>query len=322
MNRFAVSLVSTAVGAALAYWLDTDNGRRRRALAADRLHRIADETSALASAAAHDARVRSLALTAESRSVFARRAAPWPERMRSQLADLAPHAQTLALRALDTARRTARDRRVIWPLVGLVGLAGIALLARGAVKRHRAETGVRLDRTVHIAAPVARVYAFCRDPQNLARALQHVQAASGDLAGTTFWSVALDDSGETVRWRTRCTGLVDNLLIGWESIPGLEPRHSGAIRFEDCADGTTRVHLRIAYHPRRGPADPRFSRRIGADADRVVDDELMRVKAAVEAEPLPQEAEEGVNSLGDGARVDAMTPSRGIGVSDPSAPFR
>jgi uncharacterized membrane protein len=275
MNRFAISLVSAAAGAALAYWFDNDAGRRRRALAADRLHRIAGDAGALAAAAARDARARSLLLAAEARSrLLARRPVPWPERVRTRLADLAPHAQVLAA--------AARDRRVAWSLVGLVGLAGLALLARGAVKSRRADAGVRLDRAVHIAAPVDRVYAFCRDPQNLARALRHVRSASGDPAGTTFWSVALDDSGETVRWRTRWTQLVDNLLIGWESIPGLQPRHSGTVRFEDCADGTTRVHLRIAYHPPRIPAGRRSSRQNRSDADRLIDDELMRVKAYLE----------------------------------------
>lgn len=141
--------------------------------------------------------------------------------------------------------------------------------------------GVRVEKTIHIHAPVTRVFEFWSRVEDFPRFMQHVQQVSGDAAGATHWR-AVGLGGATVEWDAHCTAFEDNERIAWETAPEAAVPHTGEVRFEDCSDGTTRVHVHMHYQPPAGLLGDRLLWLAGQDLKRWLDDDLMRAKAFLE----------------------------------------
>ena len=102
MNRAVLSVCCAAGGALLAYWLDPVSGRRRRALAADRLAHAAREGRHFTELAVRDATNRSIGLAAEARALLAGWSADdatLVPRVRAQLGRLVSHPHGLHVAA-------------------------------------------------------------------------------------------------------------------------------------------------------------------------------------------------------------------------------
>jgi uncharacterized membrane protein len=367
MNRLALVFGSAAASALLSYWLDPDTGRRRRALAADRLTRTANDGRRLAGLVARDASHRGAGLAAQARSLLRNNGhaddATLVARVRSQLGRVVSHPHALDVTARDghvtlsgpllareadgllaCAKRVhgvadVEDRlsrydsaehvsalqggverpgpsrwefaqqtwapapRVLGggvglallaagllrrgPLAALLGLAGACLFARSATNvdlAHLLRAGgpsVKVEKSIRIDAPVERVFAFWRDVQNFPRFMSHVHEVTGDVAGITHWSVD-GFAGPAIEWTAECTGLVDNRLIAWSTLPGSAVRHAGVVTFDEGGDGSTRVTVRLDYQPPAGAIGDRLARLIGFDPKHQLDDDLMRAKSFLE----------------------------------------
>ena len=366
MNRAVLSVCCAAGGALLAYWLDPVSGRRRRALAADRLAHAAREGRHFTELAVRDATNRSIGLAAEARALLAGWSADdaiLVPRVRAQLGRLVshPHGLHVAARsgrvtlsgpilsreagaALRCARQVhgvtevedrmtrydsagripalqggvARPGPARWefaqqswapsarvlagaigalllarafvrrgPLAALMGLAGGGLLARSAANVDLAKIvraggrGVTVEKSIRIAAPVEKVFAFWCDVQNFPRFMTHVHEVTGDVAGTTHWRVD-GATGPTVQWTAQCTELAPNRRIAWSTLPESTIHHAGVVSFQDCGDGSTRLHVALQYQPPGGAVGERLARVLGFDPKHQLDDDLMRVKSFLE----------------------------------------
>lgn len=149
----------------------------------------------------------------------------------------------------------------------LVGAAGYALLPRHRAPGHPADGAPgrtarrqRFDgyavtgRTVTIARPRGEIYAFWRDPANLAGFMENVEAAAASGPDTWRWTIRAP-AGRTVSVETRIVDDREGERIAWRSVPGSEIDTEGKISFRDAPGGRgTEVEAIIAYRPPAGAA--------------------------------------------------------------------
>jgi uncharacterized membrane protein len=169
-----------------------------------------------------------------------------------------------------------------------MALAGSALLLRGLsnvpVRRltgvGAGRRAVDLEKTIHIAAPVEKVFAFFEEFQNFPRFMTHVLDVSPADDGRWRWSVT-GPANVPVSWESRVTESEPNRFLAWESVPGSTVASAGQVRFEPTKDGT-RVHVRLIYNPPAGAIGHAVATILGAHPKKQLDDDLMRLKALME----------------------------------------
>jgi uncharacterized membrane protein len=175
---------------------------------------------------------------------------------------------------------------------GLIRMAGIGLLARGLQRTPtHAPPGDRrrtidIQKTLHIAAPVERVFAFWSDYTNLPVILSNLREVRDLGAGRSRWVVA-GPGNLSVAWDAVLTAREAPRLLAWRSEPGAILENAGVVRFAPEGEGT-RIDFRFCYSPPRGRASRSLAEFFGADPRARVNEDLGRLKALLESEvPSP-----------------------------------
>lgn len=219
------------------------------------------------------------------------------------------------------------------PASGAVAMAGAALLYRGATGHchmyealgvNRADArafeqpgtgiladrgsdtrrklgggrGSRVEESVTINKPIAEVYRFWRNFENLPKFMRHLESVSVREEGISHW-VAKGPAGTRVEWDARIINEVDNKIIGWQSLEGSMISTAGSVNFEATDRGTlVRVHLQ--YSPPGGKLGSAVAWLFGEEPTIQVRDDLRRFKALLETGEIP--SIEGQSSGRSGAR--------------------
>ncbi len=145
--------------------------------------------------------------------------------------------------------------------------------------------GTHVDEAVTINRPIAEVYRFWRNFENLPRFMQHLQSVSMRDGGISHW-VAKGPAGSTVEWDARIINEVDNQVIGWQSLDGSMVSTAGSVNFDEAEHGTTvRVHLQ--YNPPAGKLGSTIAWLFGEEPSLQVREDLRRFKALLEAGEIP-----------------------------------
>src|SRR6185503_11653086 len=88
--------------------------------------------------------------------------------------------------------------------------------------------------------------------------------------------------GIPVSWTAEVTRLLPGQLLAWRSLPGAVVPNAGLIRFAAVEDGT-RVDIDLSYEPPGGALGLMAARIFGADAGSQMDEDLLGLKATLEA---------------------------------------
>ena len=198
-----------------------------------------------------------------------------------------------------------------------VGLAGLALLTRGATNRRlRTVVGVNggaaraidVQKTINIHAPVEEVYAALTEWERFPEWMTHVRdvrsfGPRGEVGERTHWVVD-GPAGTKVSWDAETTGLVPSEFVSWKNVEGATVRQAGSIRFQPSAEGT-RVQVQMSYLPPAGAVGHAVAALFGRDPRRQMHDDLARLKTMIETGvPARDAAQQGA-----GAPVDqALRP--------------
>jgi uncharacterized membrane protein len=312
-NIAAEILGAAGIGAALMYFLDPDRGARRRALVRDKVKHAAHVTSDSANTARRD-------IANRTRGVIARvRRGSNGEPMQDNLVEShADERETPGNRELDILQENwSPATRVLSGAAGgilalygaqrrdglgaALGLAGLALLARGATNRQVRELvgvrgagrGVAVQKTMNIAAPRDEVFAYLTTWEKFPEWMSHIrevrvsEAREGDMR--THWVVD-GPAGTTVSWDAEVTRFEPNEMVSWRSVEDAAIRQSGRIHFADNGDGSTRVHLQMSYDPPGGAAGHAVATLFGRDPKTQMDDDLARLKMVIETGHAPRDA--------------------------------
>jgi uncharacterized membrane protein len=152
---------------------------------------------------------------------------------------LAALATCLAVRGLVGGRSGAREARWQGLAAALVAAAAWRLAdapARRLLGRRSSRSPVEMRRTVHVAAPVERVFASWSEARNL----PHL------LARTAGVRVGRDDVAPA-----EITRFEPDRLLAWRSRPEASVAHAGVARFLPEPGGGTRLELRVSWEPPR-----------------------------------------------------------------------
>jgi uncharacterized membrane protein len=120
--------------------------------------------------------------------------------------------------------------------------------APAATSKTAAGSRALLAESVTINRPASELYAFWRDPSNLALIMDNIQSIEPIDAVRSRWTVKAP-AGREVSWESIVTQDVEGREITWQSAPGADVANSGRVEFLDAADRGTVVRATIAYDP-------------------------------------------------------------------------
>ncbi|HEV8617437.1 MAG TPA: SRPBCC family protein [Methylomirabilota bacterium] len=187
-------------------------------------------------------------------------------------------------------------------------LGGLALAALGGVLAYRGLTGhcdayealgvdrsrppgdgtvgnlgVKIDRSVTIAAPPERLYAFWRNFENLPRIMSTVERVKVLSETRSRWTVRAP-VGMHVEWEAEIINDKPSELIAWRSVDNAFVTHAGSVRFEPVAGGNaTRVDVSLQYDPPGGRLGHAVAALFNEDAGHQVERDLNDFKQATES---------------------------------------
>lgn len=176
---------------------------------------------------------------------------------------------------------------------------------RGSDTRARlgGRRGTLVDHAVTINRPIAEVYRFWRNFENLPRFMRHLESVAMREEGVSHW-VARGPAGTKVEWDARLIHDVDNKVIGWQSLEGAQVATAGSVNFDETQQGT-RVRVRLQYSPPAGKLGSAIAWMFGEEPGQQIREDLRRFKALLETGEIP--TTEGQPS---GRRVAARPSSR------------
>jgi uncharacterized membrane protein len=142
--------------------------------------------------------------------------------------------------------------------------------------------GVIVDESVTINRPVAELYRFWRNLENLPRFMSHLQSVERITDTLSRWR-AKGPAGTTVEWNAEIINEVPDQVIGWKSIENSDVVSAGSVNFDQAGPDRTRVRVRLQYSPPGGKLGDTVARLMGADAATEIRQDLDRFKQLLES---------------------------------------
>ena len=317
-------LGGAAAGALIMYMLDPDRGSARRAVTTDRIRDVGRTTGSRIGEMWHglgdrvtghgrmmgkpDGHAESMG---ESLSRMGRSAGEAISESMSHTSHMASDAASgmhgMAGRAdwAPAMRSSAVLGGGVLSLYGLMrrspigmalGLAGLALLARGATNqplgsmmrgRSLART-IDLEKSIHIDASPEEVYDLWYNFENFPRFMSHVVDVRDLGRGRSHWIVQ-GPAGYEFEFESVLVERTRPRRLAWRTEPGSEIQNIGSVEFRPERGGTT-VTVRMSYTPPAGVIGHGIAALLGADPKREMDEDLARMKALIERGAMPSEA--------------------------------
>jgi uncharacterized membrane protein len=146
--------------------------------------------------------------------------------------------------------------------------------------------GVKIDRSITVAAPVERVFRLWRNLENLPRFMPHLERVTATDDRRSRWEVRTP-AGGTVAWDAEIINERPNELIAWRSIGNPSVTSAGSVRFEPTPDGRgTRLDVSLQYDPPGGTVGHSVASLLGGDAGHRIEEDLEQFKRRVESGEL------------------------------------
>jgi uncharacterized membrane protein len=172
-------------------------------------------------------------------------------------------------------------------------LTGAAMAAAGGYLIYRAATSQRgpkhvyVQRTVTIMKPVAEVYSYWRNFDNLPRIMTHLEEVRPLEGRYSHW-VARGPANTRVEWDAEIIDERENEFIVWRSCAGADIENRGSVQFFSTLNGeATEIAVAIDYAPPAGKAGTLLARLFGEDPEQQIREDLRAFKAIIEAGEVP-----------------------------------
>ena len=181
------------------------------------------------------------------------------------------------------------------PMALLAAGAGSALFVRGAANvpltRLVTKPGritIEIQKTLHIAAPVTRVFGVLARYENFPSFMRNVRRVSPHSNGRSHWEVAGPGS-VSFEWDAETTLYRPNEALAWRSVRGAPVDHQGIMRLHREGEGT-RLDIHLTYSPPADALGHAVARLFGANPKAELDEDLLRLKRLIEAGVPPRDA--------------------------------
>lgn len=172
-----------------------------------------------------------------------------------------------------------------------LGAAGLVMLARAATNKEikhmlPALSGSRsteqIKKTMTINAPVDKVFELWANFENFPLFMSHVKSVRALDEQRWRWTVT-GLMGASVEWNAVVTAFEPNSTIGWRTEEDSPVEHEGLVKFTSNTDGTTTIDLKMTYNAIAGMGGNSVAHLLGIESERQIDEDLIRLKAYVEA---------------------------------------
>jgi uncharacterized membrane protein len=192
-------------------------------------------------------------------------------------------------------------------MLGAYGLArrgwqGVTLASAGGLMLLRAVTNqpfkqllgrsprgaVLVQKSIHIKAPIEKVYSLWQYPENFPRFMRNVHKVE-KLNDDEYRWVVRGPANTEVQWTALITARQPNKRLSWETIPGSVIEHAGQVYFEDHKEETV-VHIQLAYNPPAGAFGHIMASIFRAEPKKELNEDLMRMKSMLETGKRPRDA--------------------------------
>lgn len=319
-------LGGAAAGALIMYMLDPDRGRARRTMTTERIREAGHAAGERMREAGHATgeRIGSVWHDLGSRIGGSRlfgKPDGHAEAVGESVSQMGREAREAASETLHRAEHLASDMRgADWapamrnsamvgggmlglyglmqrsPLGVALGLAGLALLARGAANKPLSQMmlhgpglarTIDLEKSIHIDAAPEEVYDLWANFENFPRFMSHVVDVR-DLGRRRSHWVVKGPVGSEYEFDSVLTEQQRPRRLSWRTEPGSEIQNMGSVEFRPHRGGTM-VTVRMSYIPPAGVIGHGLASLLGADPKREMDDDLARMKALIERGALPAE---------------------------------
>jgi uncharacterized membrane protein len=145
----------------------------------------------------------------------------------------------------------------------------------------------RVQKTVTIAQPAERLYAFWRNFEQLPHFMDHLEAVRVEGGKRSHW-VAKAPAGKRVEWDAEITEERAGERIAWRSLPGADVANAGEVEFRAApGDRGTEVKVVIEYDPPAGRAGAVVAKLFGEEPGVQLDEDLWRFKQLMESGRIP-----------------------------------
>jgi uncharacterized membrane protein len=300
MNRLAY----LGLGAALMYFYDPQAGRKRRADLHNRIDTAGRQLAHARDVVRRDAANRMNGLVAETRGAIEAGRRDGLKAGGTSLVEMAQGtARTWQRRRWSPAQRAfAGAFGAAFAMYGYFrgGVKGVGLCALGSALVARATAnedlsdvlrshGILVEKSIVVDAPVERVFAYWRDLENLPNWMSHVREVRS-LGGDRYHWVVDGPAGAPVEWDAELLNYAENREMTWHSVGDSQVEHVGRVRFEEAPEGGTRIHVQMRYTPPGGIVGHGVAKVFGTDPKSEMDDDLARMKAAIETGNPPPDA--------------------------------
>jgi uncharacterized membrane protein len=116
----------------------------------------------------------------------------------------------------------------------------------------RASRAVKIEHSVTVMRPRAELYAFWRDPANVARVVEFIESVETLNKTTARWR-ARGPGGVTIDWDAEIINDIPNELLAWKSVGDADIPNAGSIHFRPAPNAKgTEVRLVLEYEPPAG----------------------------------------------------------------------
>ncbi|ABF42010.1 cyclase/dehydrase [Candidatus Koribacter versatilis Ellin345] len=165
--------------------------------------------------------------------------------------------------------------------------AGGYLIYRAATNGRRASQNVHVQRSFTIMKPVAEVYAYWRNFQNLPNIMTHLENVEVRDDRRSHWT-ALGPMGLKFEWDAEIIDERENEFIVWRSVEGADIENRGSVQFFSVLNGEgTEISAAIDYAPPAGILGAKFAQLFGRNPEQQVREDLRAFKALMEAGEIP-----------------------------------
>lgn len=143
--------------------------------------------------------------------------------------------------------------------------------------------GVVVDESIRINQPVATLYRFWHNLENLPRVMRHLESVERITDTLSRWR-AKGPMNTIVEWSAEIINDIPDKLIAWQSIEGSDVVSAGSVHFDDLGPARgTRVSVRLQYSPPGGKVGAALVKLIGRDAATEIREDLRQFKQTAES---------------------------------------
>lgn len=150
-----------------------------------------------------------------------------------------------------------------------------------------ANRAIKVKRAVTINKPVAELFNYWRNFENLPSIMDHLEAVTVKDKDHSHW-VAKGPIGTKVEWDAEIFREKENEIIAWKSVEGATVPNAGTVQFTDLGqERGTEVLVELDYEPPVGIIGAAFAKLFGEEPNIQVQEDLRHFKQKMEAGELP-----------------------------------